>query len=172
MAVASDNTRDPFYAYGDLDMLEVFREATRILHLDHPAPDWVRAVAATPADLMGLDRHGRLEAGDPADLVLIRARSWNELLRRPQTDRIVLLARTPDRHDGLPDYRELDALMRRLHGPDEPMTARYDIAALKRASTASARRTIRRSCARRAATSTGIRRSSSASSTTSRPTSS
>ena len=33
--VASDNTRDPFYAYGDLDMLEVFREATRILHFDH-----------------------------------------------------------------------------------------------------------------------------------------
>ena len=33
--VASDNTRDPFYAYGDLDMIEVFREATRILHFDH-----------------------------------------------------------------------------------------------------------------------------------------
>ena len=31
--VASDNTRDPFYAYGDLDMIEVMREATRILHL-------------------------------------------------------------------------------------------------------------------------------------------
>ena len=28
--VASDNTRDPYYAYGDLDMLEVFRETTRI----------------------------------------------------------------------------------------------------------------------------------------------
>ena len=90
VAVASDNTRDPFYAYGDLDMLEVFREATRILHLDHSGPDWVRAVAATPADLMGLDRHGRLEAGDPADLVLTRARSLNELWSRPQTDRTVL----------------------------------------------------------------------------------
>ena len=33
--VASDNTRDPFYAYGDLDMMEVYREATRILHFDH-----------------------------------------------------------------------------------------------------------------------------------------
>ena len=48
VAVASDNTRDPFYAYGDLDMLEVYREATRILHLDHPVGDWPRAVAATP----------------------------------------------------------------------------------------------------------------------------
>jgi cytosine/adenosine deaminase-related metal-dependent hydrolase len=25
VAVASDNTRDPFYAYGDLDVLEVYR---------------------------------------------------------------------------------------------------------------------------------------------------
>ena len=33
--VASDNTRDPFYAYGDLDLIEVYREATRILHFDH-----------------------------------------------------------------------------------------------------------------------------------------
>ncbi len=36
--VASDNTRDPFYAYGDLDAVEVFREATRILHFDHGSP--------------------------------------------------------------------------------------------------------------------------------------
>src|SRR5581483_3660383 len=47
--VASDNTRDPFYAYGDLDMLEVFREATRILHFDHPAADWLKTITATPA---------------------------------------------------------------------------------------------------------------------------
>ena len=40
VAVASDNTRDPFYAYGDLDMLEVFREAVRIIHLDHPIGAW------------------------------------------------------------------------------------------------------------------------------------
>jgi cytosine/creatinine deaminase len=110
--VASDNTRDPFYAYGDLDMLEVFREATRILHLDHSGTDWPRAVTATPADLMNLDRHGRIEAGDPADLVVMRARSINELLARPQSDRIVLVAgRQID--TALPDYRELDPLMKR-----------------------------------------------------------
>ena len=38
--IASDNTRDPFYAYGDLDMLEVWREGVRILHLDYPFADW------------------------------------------------------------------------------------------------------------------------------------
>ena len=48
VAVASDNTRDPFYAYGDLDMLEVFREAMRILHLDHPVAG-LAAVASRAA---------------------------------------------------------------------------------------------------------------------------
>jgi len=31
--IASDNTRDPFHAYGDLDMLEFCAKAWRILHL-------------------------------------------------------------------------------------------------------------------------------------------
>ncbi|MGJ3262159.1 MAG: cytosine deaminase [Salinarimonas sp.] len=110
--VASDNTRDPFYAYGDLDMLEVFREATRILHLDHSGTDWLRAVAATPADIMGLDRAGRLEAGDPADFVLVRARSLDELLARPQSDRIVVAGGRP-LTAGPPDHAELDDLMTR-----------------------------------------------------------
>ena len=43
VSFASDNTRDPFYAYGDMDMLEVFREATRIVHLDHSARPWARS---------------------------------------------------------------------------------------------------------------------------------
>lgn len=109
--VASDNTRDPFYAYGDLDMVEVFREATRILQLDHAGRDWIRTVACTPADLMGLDRHGRLESGDAADLILTRARSMSELLARSQADRTVLVAGRPI-DTALPDYAELDDLMR------------------------------------------------------------
>jgi cytosine/creatinine deaminase len=115
VALASDNTRDPFYAYGDLDMLEVLREGTRILHLDHAGTDWPRAVAATPADLMRLDGRGRLQAGNAADLVLTRARSWTELFARPQSDRTVLVAGRPI-DTTLPDYRELDdtlALSRR-----------------------------------------------------------
>jgi cytosine deaminase len=109
VCVSSDNTRDPFYAYGDLDVLEVFREATRIAHLDHPFGDWPRAVAATPARVMGIDA-GLLRRGGVADMVLFRARSYTELLSRPQSDRSVmrggrLISTT------LPDYRELDAVL-------------------------------------------------------------
>lgn len=110
VAVASDNTRDPFYAYGDLDMLEVYRMATRILHFDHPVGDWPKAVAATPAEVMRLDDAGTLAVGGSADFIVFKGRSWTELLSRPESDRIVV-------RDGnaierqLPDYAELDELM-------------------------------------------------------------
>jgi cytosine deaminase len=104
--VASDNTRDPFYAYGDLDMIEVYREATRILHFDHSDRPWLKTAAATPAAVMGLP-HGRMAIGAPAGMILTRARTMNELLARPQTDRMVLCAGQPvDR--ALPDYRDLE----------------------------------------------------------------
>lgn len=107
--VASDNTRDPFYAYGDLDMLESFREATRILQLDHSGPGWSALVASAPAAAMGLAGHGRIRAGEAADLVLFRARNFTELHARPQSDRSVLVAGTPV-DTTLPDHRELDRL--------------------------------------------------------------
>lgn len=107
--IASDNTRDPFYAYGDLDMLEVFREATRILHLDHSERPWIRTLGAVSADVMGLAGHGTIAVGQAADLVLTRARTLPELVCRPQSDRTVIVSgRAID--TSLPDYRELDHL--------------------------------------------------------------
>jgi cytosine/creatinine deaminase len=105
--VASDNTRDPFYAYGDLDMIEVWREATRILQLDHSDTDWARAITATPAGVMGIDA-GMIRVGGAADLVMTRARSLTEFFARPQSDRTVLVAgKAID--TTLPDYAALDA---------------------------------------------------------------
>ena len=109
VSFASDNTRDPFYAYGDLDMIEVMREATRICHLDHTDPDWSRAFLSNPADVCGFTSPS-LQPGAPADLVICRARDWSELFARPQSDRVVLRAGVQiDRT--LPDYAELDHLM-------------------------------------------------------------
>lgn len=108
--VSSDNTRDPFYAYGDLDLVEVLREATRIVHFDHCETDWANSVARTPADVMRLETHGRIAAGSPADLILMRARCLTELFSRPQSDRTVLIkGKAID--TTLPDYAELDPLM-------------------------------------------------------------
>ncbi|MBO6785080.1 MAG: cytosine deaminase, partial [Alphaproteobacteria bacterium] len=107
VAVASDNTRDPFYGFGDLDMHEVFTQATRIAHLDRPYADWPKVATVTPASVMGLSNNGVIAPGAPADLVLYRGRGFSELLSRPQLDRIVL--RNGKAIDTtVPDYRELD----------------------------------------------------------------
>ena len=109
-AISSDNTRDPFYAYGDLDGLEVLREGIRIAHLDHPVAAAPALITRNPADIMGLPAHGRIAAGLPANLIVFEGRRWSELYSRPEANRIVL-------RDGkavertLPAYAELDDLM-------------------------------------------------------------
>lgn len=110
LAFASDNCRDPFYAYGDHDLHEVFKEAVRIAHLDHPFDDWPASVTTVPARLMGLQERGRLAPGLPADLVLFEGRSWSEVLTRPEAARIVLRQGTPI-DTTPPAYAELDAFM-------------------------------------------------------------
>jgi cytosine deaminase len=116
VAIASDNCRDPFFAFGDHDMLEVYAQTVRIAHLDVPYGDWPRAVTSTPAQLMGLSKPGRIAPGATADLVLFRARTMSELIARPQSDRIVLRAGRPI-DTALPDYRELDDLFRKSTHP-------------------------------------------------------
>ncbi|TVQ32522.1 MAG: cytosine deaminase [Geminicoccaceae bacterium] len=107
--VASDNTRDPFYAYGDLDLHEVFRAAVRIGHLDHPFGDWPSAVTATPARIMGLGERGVIRPGAPADLVIFQGRSFSEVLSRPESRRTILRGgRVSDAAP--PAYAELDPL--------------------------------------------------------------
>lgn len=110
VAIGGDNCRDPFYAYGDHDMLDTFAAAVKILQLDHPLGDWIATATSTPAAIMGLAGFGRLETGAAADLLVLRARSYSEMLARHQADRVVLRnGRAID--TTLPDYRLLDDLM-------------------------------------------------------------
>ena len=83
--------------------------SARIAHLDRPIGDWPRAITRTPANLMGLADTGRIGIGQPADLVLFKARSFNELFARPQGDRVVLRQGAAI-DTTLPDYTELDHL--------------------------------------------------------------
>lgn len=111
VAFASDNCRDPFHAYGDHDGWEVFTQSVRIAQLDAPYGDWCRSVTTIPADLMGLPKQGRIEVGLPADLIVFKARYFDELLSRCQFDRTVLRNGQPI-DTALPDYAELDDLLR------------------------------------------------------------
>jgi cytosine deaminase len=110
VSFASDNCRDPFYPYGDYDMMEVYREAVRIAQLDHPFGTWAAAVTAVPAQSCGFAGSGRIVIGASADLVLFKARSMTELLARPQSDRVILRTGKPSKAT-LPDFREMDAVV-------------------------------------------------------------
>jgi len=120
VAVATDNCRDAFVPYGDHDTLDSFRFTLRVSHLDHPYGDWGGSITRVPAATMGLAEIGAIGAGRAADLVVTRARSFDELVSRPQADRTVLRAgRAID--TALPDYAELDhlalAVPRATNGP-------------------------------------------------------
>jgi cytosine deaminase len=111
VAIGGDNVRDPFHGYGDHDMLENFTQAVKIAHLDHPHEDWITAVTSVPAAIMQLPQLGRIGQGRGADLIVLKARDWSEMLSRFQADRVVI------RHGKaidttLPDYRQLDDLVR------------------------------------------------------------
>jgi len=112
VAVAGDNCRDAFYAYGDHDLFDTLRLGVRILQLDNPVGDAPTLVTGVPAAIMGLKQHGTLRVGQSADFILFNARSLNELLTRPQSDRVLVRAGRRIR-PRLPEYDELDRL-----GPD------------------------------------------------------
>ena len=106
MAAAGDNCRDSFYAYGDHDVVDTFRQAVRILHLDHPLSGAPALVGTTPSLIGEFAGHGRLVVGAPARLIVFNARTINEIISRPQSDR-VMIDRGERVSAAMPDYSEL-----------------------------------------------------------------
>lgn len=113
VAFASDNCRDPFFGFGDHDMLEVFNQSVRIAHLDTPYEDWIASVNKIPADLMKLPQLGRIEVNSSANLVIFKARYFSELLSRNQSDRLVI-RNGKIINNKLPNYQKLDELNKML----------------------------------------------------------
>lgn len=109
VALASDNVRDPFHAYGDMDMAEVFRQSVQWLQLDHPVGDWPALIGPAPAAMIGRADLGRLAPGGAADLMILPARNWSEFTARPARDRIVLRGGIPQ-DTTPPPFSRLDGL--------------------------------------------------------------
>jgi cytosine deaminase len=107
VAAAGDNCRDSFYAYGDHDVVDTFRQAVRILHYDHSSTDAPALVGATPSFIGKFDGHGRIKAGAPARLIVFNAFTVNQIVSRPQSDRIVI-DRGSRITEKTPDYDELE----------------------------------------------------------------
>jgi cytosine deaminase len=106
VAAAGDNCRDSFYAYGDHDVIDTFRQAVRILHFDHPFTGAPALVGSTPSRIGQFYGHGQLVVGAPARLIVFNARTINEIVSRPQSDRVVI-ERGEKVGAKVPDYAEL-----------------------------------------------------------------
>ena len=106
-AIASDNVRDAFIPFGDYDLFDLFRQSIGVYHLDHCLGEAVSMVGPAPARMMGVEPIGSLCVGGPANLIIFNARSINELVCRPQADRVVVNAGRPVT-DALPAYADLD----------------------------------------------------------------
>ena len=108
VCLASDNVRDPFHAYGDMDLTEVFRFAMVAMHLDHPVGDWPATIAGNAARAMGVSDVGRLAADGAANLMILPARNWSEFGARP-LERIVI-RKGSVQGSRPPDFARLDEL--------------------------------------------------------------
>jgi cytosine/creatinine deaminase len=106
VAAAGDNCRDSFYAYGDHDVVDTYRQAVRILHLDHPLDGSPAIVSSTPARIAHFDGHGQFVVGAPARFIVFNARTLNEIVSRPQADRVVIEHGARLRAE-MPEYSEL-----------------------------------------------------------------
>lgn len=89
VAVGGDNVQDPWYPGGDFDPIELLRLAPLTSHLWPAQRQGLAPFSTAPARLLGLEWDGLVREGGPADLVLLAASSWSDLLARsPQ--RLVL----------------------------------------------------------------------------------
>ena len=109
VASASDNVRDHWYPFGDLDMLAVFKMAVEMSHVDLVAGQWANLVTTIPSQAMGLSHH--IGRGQMADLIMFpNARRISELFSRPHLDRLVL-RKGLLQSTVLPNHSELDDLV-------------------------------------------------------------
>jgi len=53
-------------------VIDTYRQAVRILHIDHPLTDTPTLVSTVPASMAGFSDHGALTIGAPARLIVQR----------------------------------------------------------------------------------------------------
>lgn len=85
--LASDNVGDAFYPWGDYDPLSILRLAAPVAHVEPST--WIDAVTTLPAQWCGGASGMPLAVGDRADFILHAALDADDLVSRPQAQRVV-----------------------------------------------------------------------------------
>lgn len=109
VAVAGDNASDAFNPFADFDLVDAFRDAVRLAHLDQPSIEsWLGAISSTPAIMAGMTRaSGKISEGSPANFMIFQGRTVREVLARYGRDRIVVHKGRVSKIE-LPSFTELD----------------------------------------------------------------
>ncbi|MEY2644548.1 MAG: hypothetical protein RLZZ611_1197 [Cyanobacteriota bacterium] len=93
VAIGGDNVQDPWYPGGDFDPIELLRLALPTLQLAPWQRQGLMPFSTTPARLLNLAWDGVLRPGAPADLIVLGADGWSELLARPPQRRVLRAGR-------------------------------------------------------------------------------
>ncbi len=93
VAVGADNVQDPWFPGGDFDPIALLRFSLAASHLMPWRRLGLSPFTTAAARLLRLDWDGVLRVGAPADLVVLGAASWTELLARPPLRRVLRAGR-------------------------------------------------------------------------------
>jgi cytosine deaminase len=89
VAVGADNLQDPWFPGGDGDPIELLRFALPACHLVPIQRQGLAPFTTAASALLDLPWDGVLRVGGPADLVVLAASSWAELLARCPQRRVL-----------------------------------------------------------------------------------
>ncbi|MCT0202662.1 amidohydrolase family protein [Synechococcus sp. CS-602] len=89
VAIGGDNVQDPWFPGGDFDPLELLRLSVTAAHLAPWQRQGLMPFTTAAARLMGLAWDGVLREGAPADLILLAASNWSDLLARCPQRRVL-----------------------------------------------------------------------------------
>ncbi|MFM7653158.1 MAG: amidohydrolase family protein [Vulcanococcus sp.] len=92
-AIGGDNVQDPWYPGGDMDPIDLLRLAMPAQQLGPWQRQGLMPFGSAAARLMGLAWDGVLRQGAAADLLVLGASSWGELLARPPQRRVLRAGR-------------------------------------------------------------------------------
>jgi cytosine deaminase len=89
VAMGSDNVQDPWYPGGDFDPVEMLRLAPVLSHQQPWRRQGLAPFTSEASRLLDLPWDGVLREGAPADLLVLGASSWGDLLARPPRRRVL-----------------------------------------------------------------------------------
>jgi cytosine deaminase len=89
VAIGGDNVQDPWYPGGAFDPIELLRLAALVSHVVPWQRQGLAPFTTAASRLLGLDWDGVLRLGAPADLLVLGASSWGEVLGQAPQRRLL-----------------------------------------------------------------------------------